>query len=272
MKQRHQAQGTSGSGPAAAADELEVFVVAHDPAIIAECEAQRRFACLPRCRYLLVGRGFRDLEQSERILVVERLPDNIEKHKHLLSFTAWYAVARNRLARTRFVSFVEYDVEIAPDFHQRSLEALRQRRRIVGYVPWSLSHPRYLYGTHWFPDALAEVYRLNAEALIDRHLRAGGADLWTATTNLAMSLADLYDFVDWFLPLTRVFRHDPVGGHVHERMIPIYCILNDIEICSLPALLTHHQKASHGTRTLPLKEVERIARTRRTGGAIPGAV
>ena len=57
---------------------------------------------------------------------------------------------------------------------------------------------------------------------------------------------DLARFVDWFLPVTEVFRHDPMGSHVHERAIPVFCLLNQIEDRYVPGVLEHEQVASHG--------------------------
>jgi hypothetical protein len=56
----------------------------------------------------------------------------------------------------------------------------------------------------------------------------------------------LNKFVDWFLPMTEIFRHDPFGAYVHERAFFIFCVLNKINIRHLPNILEHKQLASHG--------------------------
>ena len=137
-------------------------------------------------------------------------------------------------------------MDVDPDFHQRTVQALQEGHRITGYIPFPLSHPLYLYATNWFKDSLAQVYNIDASALVDKHLSDGGKDLWTSTTNLSMRLDDLEDFVEWYLPLSQVFRHDPISGHVHERSVPIYCMIRRIENIYLPDLLMHHMKKSHG--------------------------
>ncbi len=245
-------------------DDLEVFVVVHDPSIIEKLEAEQHFSMLPNYRYILVGYDDRhansDFQCPAKSIVAQLLPTNIEEHRYLLAFTAWYAIAKNGLARAKLVSILEYDVDVDRDFHHRTIHALQERHRMLGYVPFPLTHPQYLYATAWFTDALAEVYNIDAAAMVHRHLSSGGADLWTATTNLSMRLNDLEDFVDWFLPLSRIFRHDPVGAHVHERSVPIYCMNRGIENYYLPGLLQHHQKRSHGARVKTLEEAQRIAR------------
>lgn len=257
----------------ASEDDLEVFIVAHDPSIIEQLEAAQHFSTLPNYRYILVGSSDRyassDFRLPAKCIVAQLLPCNIEEHKNLLTYTAWYAIAKNRLANTKFVSILEYDVDVDPVFHQRTLRALQEGHRIAGYVPFPLTHPQYLYATTWFSDSLEQVYDIDAEALVDSHLSVGGADLWTATTNLSMRLDDLEDFVDWFLPLSRVFRDDPVGAHVHERCVPIYCMIRGIENFYIPDLLQHYQKLSHGARVKTLKEAQKlthaIRRSRESG-------
>jgi len=245
-------------------DDLEVLVVVHDPSIIEELEAEQHFSMLPDYRYILVGSDDRyadsDFQCPAKTIVARRLPTNIEEHRHLLAFTAWYAIAKNGLVNAKFVSILEYDVDVDRDFHQRTIRALKEGHRMLGYVPFALTHPQYLYATAWFTESLAEVYNIDAAAMVRRHLSSGGADLWTATTNLSMRLVDLEGFVDWFLPLSRVFRHDPVGAHVHERCVPIYCMSRGIENYHLPGLLQHHQKRSHGAFVKTLEEAQRIAR------------
>jgi hypothetical protein len=245
-------------------DDLEVFIVAHDPLIIEQLEAAQHFSTLPNYRYILVGSSDRyassDFRPPAKCIVAQLLPCNIEEHKNLLTYTAWYAIAKNRLANTKFVSILEYDVDVDRDFHARTIQALQEGHRIAGYVPFTLTHPQYLYATTWFSDSLQQVYDIDAEALVDRHLSGGGADLWTATTNLSMRLDDLEDFVDWFLPLSRIFRHDPVGAHVHERTVPIYCMIRGIENFYLRELLQHYQRLSHSARVRTLEEAQQHAR------------
>jgi hypothetical protein len=244
-------------------DDLEIFVVVHDPSIIEQLEAEQHFSMLPNYRYILVGHASRyansDFQCPARSIVAQLLPNNLEEHKNLLTFTAWYAIVKNQLANTKFVTILEYDVDVDRHFQQRTIQALQEGHRMVGYVPFPLTHPQYLHATDWFTDSLTQVYDIDAAALVDSHLSGGGADLWTATTNLSMRLDDLEDFVDWFLPLSRIFRHDPVGAHVHERSVPIYCMIRGIENFYLPELLQHYQKLSHGARVKTLEEAQKLA-------------
>jgi len=245
-------------------DALEVFVVVHDQDLLLECEQDGRFSGISRLRYIFVGPRPNDKLTGRRNIVIARdLADNIEAYPHLLSFTGWYAVARNDLAGTRYVALLEYDVALTTGFVSTTLAALRERRRIVGYVPFPLSHPMYLHATPWFIRALAEVYDIDVVAMMRDYLAAGGTDQWTATSNAAMAADDLRALVEWMLPLTRVYRHDPIGAHVHERTLKVFSLLRQIESLYLPDLLTHAQKRSH--KIFALSQSEAGQRAMKTG-------
>ena len=248
-------------------DELEVFVVIHDQGRLLQCEQDERFFGIPRRRYVFVGpRPIDKLAGREDVVIARDLPDNIEQYPNLLSFTGWYAVARNHLATTRYVSLLEYDVTLRADFVAKTLALLRERAGIVGYVPFQLSHPMYLHATPWLIPALAEIYGLDVVQLVSEYLDRGGADLWTATSNASLSASDLKAVVDWILPLTRVYRHDPIGAHVHERTLKVFCLRHGIESHYVPDLLKHAQERSHQIYALSRQEALRRATEMRPEG------
>jgi len=242
---------------------IETFVIVHDQEVLLACEREGRFAGLPSYRYLFVGpRDVSSLTERENVIVARELPDNIEAYPNLLSFTGWYAVARNRLCRSPRVTLLEYDVRLAPDFFPRNLSLLSGRRSVVGYVPFPLSDPLYLHATPWLIPALRSAHGVDVAQLVQSHLDAGGADQWTATTNASMATADLEEFVAWFVPASRFFRHDPIGAHVHERAVPVFCLLKGLENLLLPDVLKHRQARSHGIRGRSRAEAQKEAEGR----------
>jgi hypothetical protein len=250
-----------GQARAVSSDDLEAFVMIHDQDLLLACEREGRFSELPRMRYVFLGKRPVDKLAGRRDVVVARsLATHLERYPHLLSFTGWYAVARNNLAAARNVSLLEYDVALKIGFYSKTLAALRQSDAIIGYISFPLSHPMFLHATPWLVRALADVYQIDVVRLIREYLAAGGLDQWTATTNASMSAADLSAFVDWMLPLTPVFRHESIGAHVHERALKIFCFLHDKESIYLPDLLTHLQARSHKIFALSREEAAQRAR------------
>jgi hypothetical protein len=63
---------------------------------------------------------------------------------------------------------------------------------------------------------------------------------------MSISKQTLEKFVEWFLPMTDLFRADPLGSYVHERAFFIFCILNNIQIKYIKnPILKHNQETSH---------------------------
>ena len=246
-------------------NQIETFVIIHTQELVLACEREGRFSHLPSYRYLFVGpRDVSRLREVDNVVVARELPDNIEVYPNLLSFTGWYAVTRNGLAHAPWVTLLEYDVRVTRDFSSKTLSSLRTAPQIIGYVPFPLSHSMYLHATPWFISALRKVHGIDVPQLVRNHLDAGGVDQWTATTNASLSKAELEAFVEWFVPVSRVFRHDPIGAHVHERALPVFCMLRDLENFLLPDVLEHQQERSHGILARSWEEAQ--AEAEKLGG------
>jgi len=249
--------------------ELQCFIVIHDKVLIQKCEREGRFNYLPNYNYLFVGGGdVSGLESADNVIIARNLPDNIEHFPNLLSFTGWYAVSRNSLARTPFVALLEYDIEITKEFAEKTLCTLKETRAIVGYVSFALSHPMYMHATPWLIPAVRKMHGIDLPDLVEKHLAAGKADQWTRSTNAAMSAEDLHAFVDWFLPMTPMFRDDPIGAHVHERTFPIFCMINEMCNHLISGVLEHTQNRSHNIFALSREAAQledRRFRSRKAG-------
>ena len=242
-------------------DDLEVFIVAHDEDIVLAAEREGRFSCLPRYRYVFVGpRSCDRIRLDQRVIVARELSDNIEQYNAtLVAFTAWYAIARNDVTAARFVSLLEYDADVRPDFHRATLDALSREDGIVGYVGFPVSHPMFLHATPLLARAIRHVYHVDVEDLVEHYLHSGAPDRWTATSNASMSLATLRDFVRWFEPTTSVFRHEAAAVHVHERAVFFYCLLRGLQNTLVPDVLEHRQERSHMALARPQFVARRLA-------------
>ena len=68
---------------------------------------------------------------------------------------------------------------------------------------------------------------------------------WPTTTNITLPIKTLKKFVNWFLPMTEIFKNEPMGAYVHERAFFIFCVLHKIEMSYLPNIFNHQQASSH---------------------------
>jgi hypothetical protein len=125
---------------------------------------------------------------------------------------------------------------------------------MAGYVPVRLTNPMYLHATPWLITSLSTTYGIDVSNLVREHLARGEVDRWTATSNHALCVGDLAAFVDWFLPLSEVFRDDPLGSGVHERAVPVFCLVCGIADRYVPGVLDHYQVESHGFAFPPYEE------------------
>jgi hypothetical protein len=233
-------------------DDLEVFIVCHDQNIIFGFENTKKFLNLPLYRYLFVGSGKTDLiKNNEKVVICRDLVDNLEQYQNLVSFTSWYALVKNDIIRTKYVSILEYDIELSNDFYQKNLDCLRRNPdSFIGYVVYRLRSPLFLNATPWFPSSVEQTYGFNVRKLISEYIEKTNRDSWCSTSNCSLSIDNLKLFVDWFIPLTSLFRHDKLGAHCHERCIKTYAMISNRKTFYIPGVLIHLQKKSHKIEAL----------------------
>jgi len=232
-------------------EELEVFIICHDENIILENEQNKKFQHIPNYRYLFVGNGTTEkIKNNKKIIICRDLENNIEEYKTLVSFTAWYALVKNNLIQSKFVSLLEYDIDLSPDFFQKNLSVMEKYNGIIGYVVFPILHPIYFEATPWLEFSLREVFKIELRSLLVDYVKNTGLNSWCSTSNCTLSKETLINFVEWFIPLTEMFKTDPLGAHVHERSIKVFAILNGIKTFAIKNVLTHWQKKSHKIEAL----------------------
>jgi len=233
-------------------DDLEVFIVSHDQNIIVDYENKKKFSDLPLYRYLFVGSGDTNLiKNNKKVIICRDLPNNIEDDKLLVSFTSWYALAKNNLVKTKYVSILEYDIDLYSDFYKKNLDCLRRNPEgFIGYVVYPLNNPLFLYATPWFPSSVEKIYSFSVLELINKHIQTTGKNSWCSTSNRTLSYDNLKSFVDWFYPITTIFKHDKLGAHVHERCLTVFTLMSNKKNFYIPGVLRHWQKKSHKIEAL----------------------
>jgi hypothetical protein len=229
---------------------IEYFIICHNQDLILEMIRKGSFDVLPGRRFLFVGHADCSLlEGREEVVVCRNLPDNIERFPKLCSFTGWYAVARNGLGSSENVCLLEYDVEVDASLHEKNLAVVGEGLDLcVSYFLEPLDL-RFSRSTPWLEVALSRVRRLDLDAFMKGYL--GVMDVhWPCTTNMMMPAGVLNRFVNWFEPMTQVFRQDPLGSYVHERAFYVFCRMNEIAGVNLRDLVKHDCAMSHGSADL----------------------
>ena len=196
---------------------------------------------IPNITVLLVGNN---CSVSKDSIVCKNLPYNIEDYPNLCSYTAWYAVAKNKLYNNKTVSLLEYDIDIIQNFHDINLKLLEKTQSIIAYNYTLFNHYVFYKSTPWLEISLKKVYNINLNNFIDRYKTE--YLYWPTTTNITMSTDILCAFINWYHPMVECFKHDSLGSYVHERAFFIFCVINNIKIIYPKSkTLTHYQLQSH---------------------------
>ncbi len=231
----------------------ETFIIVHDQNKILDFENKKTFSQFPKFRYVFVGTGDTSLiENINKVIIARKLPNNIEKYKYLVAYTAWYALIKNDLLETAFVTLLEYDVDLSHDFYSKSITKLKSSpRAIIGYVPHPMGSPYFLSknkGANILVDSVNKICKIDIKKIIDKYKKDTGDETWPSTSNMSMSSETLLGFVKWFTPISILIRDDKNCGHSFERAIKIYCILHKMENYYILNALKHYQLDSHCTQ------------------------
>jgi hypothetical protein len=216
---------------------LKIFVVCHS------LEAYNYFLNLngftgskdEGITYLFVGTGYHsDLFKNKIRYICEDLPDNIEQHKTLLAYTAWYAIIKNNLADfTEFVGIFEYDCLLKDNLYK--LEDKCELNTLIGFAPRTTQEYLYL-------DCIPDFVSLLSSEEIQK---AKEKSVWNASTNCIISVSFLDMFVRWFgtfIPEIIKYKNHP---HFHERAVNICAANMGLDYKFFPQYVIHFEERSH---------------------------
>lgn len=184
-----------------------------------------------------------------RIVTACQLPHHIEKEHKLLTFTAWYAIIKNKLW-DEYDSYciLEYDcvVHDMPQF-QRELNA-RTEKVVCFFMDRNNFmvdiNPACFY-------AFLKSKRINT--VFKPH------HLWGGSTNQCVEKQVLHDFVDWYFPYCLYFKVWDYYNYsfYHERLFAVFLIQKGIPLTVMSCNMTHEEVRSHGiTRNIPVSDFE----------------
>jgi len=183
-------------------------------------------------KFVLVGNHVHlgNYVDMEHIIIPVTLPNHIEKYQTLLTFTAWYALAKNKLVKTDMVGIFEYDVI----FRQDPFEIKQKPGHIYGAIKRDLPEWLFLDCIPFFKNLLYPVQVDIAEQ--KKH--------WSATSNLIMPDYFLNEFVEWYLQFIPKIIENANHPHFHERAINVFAANYGYQLEIIP-YLEHMMLNSH---------------------------
>ena len=227
-------------------NSIDYFIVCHDQESIIEFIDTKKFNTFPNYRFIFVGnRKTNKLKQVSNLIVCNSLQNNIEKYANLCSFTAWYAITKNRLYNCDHLCLLEYDIEYSRELHNKNLYAISNEVQpsIYGYSKAPFNHRVFYRSTPILELIFNQTYNIDLLSFISNYELQ--EKYWLTTTNMMMHKNVLCSFVDWYFPMIEKFKHEPMSAYVHERAIHIFSLLNNIQLNYIQNSIKHHQKCSH---------------------------
>jgi hypothetical protein len=216
---------------------IDYFVVCHDQDIIIDSLQKNKFSALTNYKFMFVGNKPTNLiDGIKNVIICNSLEFNIENYPKLCSFTAWYAVSKNNLSKKKYCCLLEYDVELSQDFHEKNLNAI-SNADVCSYSIELIDDPIFSKSTPWL-DVFFKKYNINTSKIYEEKF-------WHCTTNFIVRNDILEKFNNWFYEIASMFKDCDLGSYMHERMINVYCILNEIKIEYIKNKLKHFQLCSH---------------------------
>jgi hypothetical protein len=223
-------------------NNLEIYIVCHNKESYELFNKNNSHIDISKFKFILVGDyNWREevFSSDQNKIIANFLPDNIENHKSLLTFTAWYALIKNNLINTEYVGIFEYDCILKRDIFE--IEKDLNKNKLIGFYPVSTSH-LYL-------DLIPEFCNLLPKDYIDIAMKE---KLWIASTNMILPVCFMGEFVDWYLQFILEILQFEKHPHFHERAVNIFAAVNGIKGVSEKyyeqRYLIHQELRSHKIR------------------------
>ena len=177
---------------------------------------------------------------NSNIIIARDLIHNIENEPKLLTFTAWYLIAKNNLfLEYDYLCLFEYDVILEENFEKKlKIECNKKINNIISFIPRNrgdcfLCDINYDIFTNYLKNKLV-TYNIN--------------ELWYSSTNHCIKREILLDFVDWYYPSClqiKTLDYKKLSWY-HERVFSAYLNHKKILIKYMSGL-HHTQSNSHYT-------------------------
>lgn len=177
-------------------------------------------------------------QKDSKIIVMRDLAINIEDKPKFLTFTAWYAISRNRLFQEYdYICLLEYDVILEPSFEESLKEkCISENPDVVSF----LVIERYFF---WDINPKFVYHFLN-----EKKIKYDICNEWFNTTNHCMKRDILDEFVNWYYPgcLDFWILDRKMVSWYHERFFSIFMKAYDKKLV-IGKGLEHIQIGSHSS-------------------------
>lgn len=222
----------------------EAYITIHDQDLVLASEASGQFDRLSHT-YLFVGRKPVDrLPVDLKVIVCREYEPNYEYLPQFYDFTGWYVLARHGLLADHAI-MLQYDMYIIDPDIEAKVDAL------LNAAPGMVAFNAGYWGPNWMlglPEFEATYRRgLLVHNIHQEHFPSFNE--WPSTQGTAWRRETLEAFMAWFEPMFEIFKDHIFAGHLAERTVKAWHVVNFPEQYLL-GMIAHNAADIHGTGAL----------------------
>lgn len=236
--------------------DITTFIICHDENIIKQNIESKKYDSLGNVKFMFVGKNeFSNDEEYGNVIIVKDLPFNIEEYPNFTAFTAWYAIWRNNLCKTKYLNLLEYDTNITDNYSYFLKSMLSSNPKVISYFPMSMRNYHFIQNPDWVTsifNGIKKVYKIDMynymTNIINNSIKQNHEPIWTTTNNVCFEKSTFDKYMKWIAPLVGYMKYDINAGHNQERALTFFTILNKIPISYYIDEIEHVQADSHKTQ------------------------
>lgn len=237
-------------------DNLTTYIICHDQDIIKANIESGKYNNLGQVVFMYVGSGeFLEIEKFPNVIIVRDLKHNIEQYPKFTAFTAWYAIWRHNLCKTKYINLLEYDTNPKDGYSFFLKNFLKHSPKVINYFPFSMRNYHFIDNPDWVSTlfkAIKSHYKIDIEPfirnIITQSLAQKREPIWGTTNNVCFEYATFEKYMKWVSPLINYLKDDINCGHAQERAVTFYCLLYSVPVAFFQGYIDHVQADSHKTQ------------------------
>jgi hypothetical protein len=184
------------------------------------------------------------ISNHPRIIVASSLQYNIEHERKLLTFTAWYAIVKNKLfTNYMYLCIFEYDIILVPNFNINLNNLIKKNYEIISFLK------NHMYFTKDIDLNLINSYM---QSKYSNYSPVTTDIEWYTSTNHCMRRDILEKFVDFYYPSCLLFKENDNKNFswYHERIFNLFMMYNNINVGFYNDGIRHLQGRAHGINNI----------------------
>jgi len=242
--------------------DIHTYIFVHDQNIILDYLNIGKFKDFLNLTYVFLGNRHSDkIDKLDNVIIVNKLPINIEHIPKLTSYTGWYALCENNLIKSDYVNLFEYDINYSNSFIEKNKALINSKPDAVGYFNLPAKHPLFIEDKTYSDVLIKDIKEktgIDMFQLVATYSKKNPNLLWQNTSNSSWKVSILKEYVLWAKQFQEVLSKFEYAGHAIERSISFFYYIKKLNVSLTSGLLEHLQLNSHKSDPLLPKNDNRF--------------